>query len=93
MPSLPAQCVDQMSVENRALYHPNFLENIAHYFRATDVPDAIVVAKAGVGFNANYLGQHGGPAAREVLVPLLLHGIQLTNTQFVPALWELLDFL
>ncbi len=88
----PGQCADRLDAATNSLYYPYFISNLAHYFHAQSAPDAIVIAKPGVGFNSKYRGQHGGPTQRELLVPLLLHGARVKDGS-VPALSELLDIL
>ena len=89
---LPGQCADRLDAGTNSLYYPYFISNLSHFFHAANAPDAIVIAKPGIGFNSKYRGQHGGPTQRELLVPLLLRGARVKDGS-VPALWELLQIL
>jgi hypothetical protein len=85
------RCAEDFGADS--LYYPYFLGNVAHYFRAAAAPDAIIVAKSGVGFNSLYLGQHGGPTEAETTIPVMVHGARFTGSAVVPPIWELLRFL
>lgn len=73
--------------------YPYFQQNLSYYFKSAGHPDAVVIPKSGVSFLNTNLGQHGGPTREEVLVPLLMHNVELKNSQEIPALHELLNFL
>lgn len=79
--------------KSEQLYYPFFLSNLSHYFKTAGHPDAIIIGKSGVAFQNDHLALHGGPTSEEVFVPLLMHNSSLRDTQKIPALWELLQFL
>jgi hypothetical protein len=87
-------CPENLDSATRQLYYPYFVSNLSHFFETPGHPDAVIIPKPGVTFkNNNYLGQHGGPTAREVFVPLLMRNATLGTADNIPALWELLRFM
>lgn len=87
------ECADSLDAGLNALYYPYFISNLSHYFHAPSHPDAVIVSQPGVAFTTRYTGQHGGPAPRELFVPLLLHNADLSSPGQVPALKDILGFL
>jgi len=87
------ECDNTLSPATNSLFYPDFVGNMARYFRAAHHPDAIVISKPGVAYTKTYRGQHGGPTPREMYVPLLFHGAKLRESAGIPALSELLHFL
>ncbi len=89
----PAACPEKLDASVNYLYHPYFLSNLSHYFQAEAHPDAVILPRPGVSFAKGTLGQHGGPTADEIFVPLLIHNGTLTDFQRNPSLWQLLQFM
>jgi hypothetical protein len=87
-------CPDNLDLVTNNLYYPYFISNISHYFKSPNHPEAVIIAKPGVSFNKDYLGQHGGPTPQELFVPLLIHNGQLSpHAPTPPGLWQLLNFM
>jgi hypothetical protein len=87
------ECDSDLSAATDSLFYPDFVGNMARYFRAANHPDAVVISKPGVAFLNIYRGQHGGPTPREMYVPLLFHGAKLRDSAGIPTLSELLHFM
>lgn len=86
-------CADRLPEQYNQKFYPFFVSNVSHYFRVDQHPDAVVIAKPGVSFREDILGQHGGPTERETFTPLLMRGADLKLESGVPPIWRLLDFL
>lgn len=71
---------------------PFAVQNLLSYFAAPQHPDAVVIAASGISFYDKYHGHHGGLTEEEVVVPLLLRGVNVKN-QRIPALYEILKIL
>ncbi len=91
-PTLPA-CPENLEAALNYLYHPYFIANLSHYFQTEGHPDAVIVPRPGVSFQKGTLGQHGGPTANEIFIPLLIHNGTLNDIKRNPPLWQLLQFL
>ncbi|MES3036309.1 MAG: alkaline phosphatase family protein [Bdellovibrionota bacterium] len=89
----PWICPEQMDVATDSKIHPFLFSNLSYYFQAPDGPDAVIIPKPGISLKYSRGGQHGGPTARETLVPLLMHNADLAQPQQIPALWDLLKGL
>ncbi len=88
----PWTCPENITGRLSQIFYPYFLSNLSYYFHAEQAPDAIVVARSGVSLKLGYEALHGGPTARETLIPLLLRNSQVESDR-IPAIWELLRFL
>ncbi len=86
-------CPENLDSSLNYLYHPYFIANLSHYFQTDSHPDAVIIPRPGISFQKGTLGQHGGPTANEIFVPLLIHNGTLTNLKHNPPLWQLLQFL
>ena len=60
--------------------YPFLVSQLARYLTAPGAANALVIAKPGVSFAKGAAASHGGPTARETLVPALLR-----NASFVAA--------
>lgn len=90
----PSRCADNLDAVSNQKFYPYFISNLSHYFQAEGHPDAVLIAKPGVSFRMGAgLGQHGGPTARELFVPLLMHGAELKDESRIPSLSKLLEFM
>lgn len=63
--------------------YPFLVESVSRYFNSANRPDAIVIAKPDTAFTNDHLGNHGGPTADEMLVPVLLRGASMHGTQIL----------
>ena len=86
-------CPENLDSSVNYLYHPYFIANLSHYFQTQGHPDAVIIPSPGISFQKGTLGQHGGPTANEIFVPLLIHNGTLINVKRNPPLWQLLQFL
>ena len=88
-----ALCPENLDSRRNNLYHPYFIANLSHYFQTEAHPDAVIIPRPGISFQKGTLGQHGGPTADEIFVPLLIHNGSLIDLRRNPPLWKLLQFL
>jgi hypothetical protein len=86
-------CPEALPQSWQNLFYPYFISNMTYYLQTNVRPDLVLIPESGWSFHSKYVGQHGGPTAEEVIVPLLLRGASISNTNHVPALWEILGFL
>lgn len=66
----PFRCAQDFD-EGKGTY-PFLVSQLARYLTATGAAHALVIAKPGVSFAKGAAASHGGPTARETLVPALL---------------------
>lgn len=75
--------------------YPYLVSNLANFLQAPFHPDALVIAKPHVAFSSGTLGNHGGPTADELFVPLLLRNAQIQSKDPIPTnqLLKILDVI
>ena len=86
-------CPEQIPFSQNQIFYPYFTTNIAHYFQTVDHPDIVIIPQPGVSFNFKEKGQHGGPTTEELFVPLLIHNGQISDSNSIIPLSDVLKFL
>jgi predicted AlkP superfamily pyrophosphatase or phosphodiesterase len=88
-----ATCPQNLKQADANRIYPYFTENLASYFQAPKHPDLIITPDRFTGFLKSEAGFHGGPTLEETEVPLLMRNVTLKDPSFIPAQWQILEFL
>lgn len=72
--------------------YPLLVSGLSRYMNSAHRPDAVVIARPDTSFTKDHLGNHGGPTADEMLVPILLRGASL-HGEALPHTSDLLKTL
>lgn len=59
--------------------YPFLVSGLSRYLNAPNHPDAVVIAKPDTSFTKDHKGNHGGPTADEMLVPILLRNAAIAG--------------
>jgi predicted AlkP superfamily pyrophosphatase or phosphodiesterase len=72
--------------------YPFLVAGLSRFLKAPNHPDAVVIAKPDTSFNKEFKGNHGGPTADEMLVPILLRNAEM-HFDAIPHTSDLLKTL
>ncbi|MGZ3693593.1 MAG: alkaline phosphatase family protein [Bdellovibrionota bacterium] len=62
--------------------YPFLVAGLSRYLNSANHPDAVVIAKPDTSFTKDHKGNHGGPTADEMLVPILLRNAEMHGEAF-----------